>query len=243
MRPFFITGIGTDVGKTLVAAILAEAWHADYWKPVQAGYSEGTDSEWVKGVLAQGRDPLDAERRVYPEVYKLAMAASPHIAAREEGKEISLAEIEASYKRIAASYKPAIGIIESSLQPGAVNLQPEKPLIIEGAGGLLVPLNEKEFVLDLAKKLDAPLILVSRNYLGSINHSLLTAAVCKAHGLRVAGWIFNDQYLHYEQEIVQWTGIPVIASIPRTERPDAAWVRGQAERIRPLVQTLVRSTY
>jgi dethiobiotin synthetase len=225
MRPFFISGIGTDVGKTLVAAILAEALGADYWKPVQAGFAEGTDSEWVRGVLGDGRDPLASGKRVHPEVYKLAMAASPHIAARGEGKEIALAEIEAGYRQIGAS------------------LPPEKPLIIEGAGGLLVPLNEKEFVLDLAAKLGAPLILVSRNYLGSINHSLLTAAVCKAHGLRVAGWIFNDQYLHYEQEIVEWTGIPAIASIPGTERPGTAWIREQADRIRPLAQSLVGSLY
>ena len=244
MRPFFITGIGTDVGKTLVAAILAEALGADYWKPVQAGYAEGTDSEWVRGVLGDGRDPQEVEGRVHPEVYKLAMAASPHIAARVEGRVISLAEIEESYKLIVASCKPANHIIEGHLQLGAADsLQPQRPLIIEGAGGLLVPLNEKEFVLDLAAKLGAPLILVSRNYLGSINHSLLTAAVCKAHGLRVAGWIFNDQYLHYEQEIVQWSGIPGIASIPATERPDAAWIREQAERIRPLAQRLVRSVY
>lgn len=225
MRPLFITGIGTDVGKTLVAAILAEALQADYWKPVQAGYAEVTDSEWVRGVLGHGRDPMASEGRVHPEVYKLAMAASPHIAAREEGKVINLEEIVARYGQLEAS---------GSWVSAA-------PLIIEGAGGLMVPLNEKEFVLDLAIKLDASLILVSRNYLGSINHSLLTAAVCKGRGLRVAGWIFNDQYLHYEQEIAQWSGIPAIASIPRAERPDAAWIREQAERIRPLAQSLVRS--
>jgi len=225
MRPLFITGIGTGVGKTLVAAILAEALQADYWKPVQAGFAEGTDSEWVSGVLSH------PEGRVHPELYKLAMAASPHIAAREEGKEIDLAEIVASYKQIAASLKPADG------------LQRERPLIIEGAGGLLVPLNEKEFVIDLARKMEATLILVSRNYLGSINHSLLTAAVCKVHGMKPAGWIFNDQYLHYEQEIVQWTGIPVLTSIPRTERPDAGWIRAQAERVRPLLRSLVGSAH
>ena len=225
MRPFFITGIGTDVGKTLVAAILTEALEGGYWKPVQAGYSEGTDSEWVKGVIS------NPAGRVHPERYKLALAASPHIAAREEGVRIDLGEIEASYKLLAASLKPAADRKES-------HLHPEKPLIIEGAGGLLVPLNEKEFVLDLAVRLDTTLILVSRNYLGSINHSLLTAEVCKAHGLRIAGWIFNDQYLHYEEEIVRWSGIPALASIPRAEKPDAAFVRQQAERIRPLLQGL-----
>ena len=81
-------------------------------------------------------------------------------------------------------------------------------LIIEGAGGLMVPLNGKEFAADLFKKLNAKIILVSRNYLGSINHSLLTAQVCKHYRLPVAGWLFNDQYLDYENEIVQWSGIP-----------------------------------
>jgi hypothetical protein len=89
-----------------------------------------------------------------------------------------------------------------------------QPLVIEGAGGLFVPLNDRQFIIDLIQKLDATVLLVSRNYLGSINHSLLTAAACRRQDLRVAGWIFNDQYMRYEQEIAQWTGIPAIASIP-----------------------------
>ena len=92
-----------------------------------------------------------------------------------------------------------------------------RPLIIEGAGGLLVPLNENEFVIDLIKKLDARLILVSRNYLGSINHSLLTAGICKQAGLDVAGWVFNDQYFHYEPEIAAWTKYPILFSLQRME--------------------------
>jgi dethiobiotin synthetase len=240
MRPIFITGIGTGVGKTLVAAIVAEALQADYWKPVQAGYADGTDSEWVARMIGDGLglagyglgfagDGLvlpgdgsvlagDGAVRVYPEVYKLAMAASPHIAAREEGVRISLEQI--------VSQVPALA----------------RGLVIEGAGGLLVPLNEKEFVLDLVRRLDPVVILVSRNYLGSINHSLLTAEVCKAHGLNVAGWIFNDQYLHYEEEIVEWTGIPAIASIPvmsGSVGPDREFVRAQAERIRPMLERAV----
>src|ERR1700733_9907603 len=144
MRPLFITGIGTGVGKTLVAAILAEALHGDYWKPVQAGYAEGTDSRWMREVLGQIHDPLNTAGLVHPEAYRLAMAASPHIAAREEGLAISLDKIMESYLPLAAR-----------------SLQLKKPLIIEGAGGLLVPLNDQEFVLDLAVKLDATLILVS----------------------------------------------------------------------------------
>ncbi|MDO6434670.1 dethiobiotin synthase [Flavitalea sp. BT771] len=199
MKPIFISGIGTDVGKTVVAAIVTEALGAVYWKPVQAGFDQGTDTEWVAGRLS---DP-----RVLTETYKLAFPASPHIAARREGIRISLDRI--------VEAMPADG-----------------PLVVEGAGGLLVPLNEEEFVLDLVKRLDARVILVSRNYLGSINHSLLTAAVCRANGLDVAGWIFNDQYLDYEREIAAWSALPVIATIPFRQDPDEAFVAAQAERIR-----------
>jgi len=200
MRPIFITGVGTDVGKTVVAAIVTEALGAIYWKPVQAGYDQGTDTEWVAERLS---DP-----RTFPEAYKLALPASPHIAAREEGVVISLDKI-------------------------AEKMPLDRPLVIEGAGGLLVPLNEEAFILDLIQRLDARVILVSRNYLGSINHSLLTAAVCKAHGLDVAGWIFNGEPSGYEQEIEKWSGIRRIASIPQTGNPDREFVAREAKRIQP----------
>jgi len=202
-KPIFITGIGTDVGKTVVAAIVTEALGAVYWKPVQAGFSDGTDTEWVAGRLSRPR--------VLSETYKLALPASPHIAARGEGIVISLDRI--------AEAMPA-----------------DRPLVVEGAGGLLVPLNEKEFVLDLVKRLDARVILVSRNYLGSINHSLLTASVCREQGLDVAGWIFNDQYLDYEREIAAWSALPIIASIPFMQDPDGAFIAEQAQRIRPCLE-------
>ena len=217
MLPIFITGIGTGVGKTLISAIVTEALGAHYWKPVQAGFADGTDSEWVgeriSTVDAQGVG-AGAASRVVPEVYKLKLPASPHIAAREEGAVISLDAIAAA-------------------------LPPARPLVIEGAGGLLVPLNEREFVLDLVKKLEANVILVSRNYLGSINHSLLTAGICRSHGLKVVGWIFNDQYLHYEQEIVPWSGVPRIGSIPFQNSPDAEFVRKQAALIGPALRKVL----
>jgi dethiobiotin synthetase len=202
MKPIFITGIGTGVGKTLVAAIVVEALSAHYWKPVQAGFDDGTDTGWVSERISQ------PEGRLSPEAYRLAMPASPHIAARQEGIVISLDTI--------------VG-----LTPAA------RPLVIEGAGGLFVPLNDQQFVLDLIQQLDATVILVSRNYLGSINHSLLTATACRLHGLRVAGWIFNDQYGHYGQEIEKWSGLPSIASIPYTDHPDQAFVQVQAAIVRP----------
>lgn len=228
LTPLFVTGIGTGVGKTLISAIVTEALGAHYWKPVQAGFDEGTDSQWVAARIT------GPERRIHPETYKLALPASPHIAARAEGLTIDLDRIAAALAAIQGT-PTAAPASPSPPASGPAN----RPLIIEGAGGLLVPLTPSVFVLDLIKKLDARVLLVSRNYLGSINHSLLTAEVCKTHGLKVAGWIFNDQYLHYEQEIAAWTGLPVLASIPHTDDPDATFVRQQAARIRPaLLATL-----
>ena len=183
MTSYFITGIGTGVGKTVIAAIITEALQADYWKPVQAGYVNGTDSKWLKKMLT------NKISTVHPESYVLKLAASPHIGAGQEGFEISLDKI--------FNEKPVTG----------------NTLIIEGAGGLLTPLNKNEHVIDLIKKLNATVIIVSKNYLGSINHSLLTSRVLQQNDINVLGWIFNEQYLDYETEIVQWSGFPWIASL------------------------------
>ena len=195
IQTIFISGIGTGIGKTVVSAIIAEALGADYWKPIQAGYENGTDSEWVKSVLSNNNS------KVLPELYKLKLPASPHIAAKNEGIEISLEKIFAAYTQ---------------------HVTQDKYFIIEGAGGLLVPLNEHELMIDLIRRINAKVILVSRNYLGSINHSLLTAQVCRQKNIRVAGWIFNDQYLDYEQDIVMWSGYHRIASIGKLEKIDKA---------------------
>jgi dethiobiotin synthetase len=193
----FITGIGTDVGKTVVAAIVTESLRADYWKPIQAGFADGTDSEKVASLVS------NPHTIIHPEVYKLTMPASPHIAAREEGVRIDLDLIHQRYKTL-TPHPPA--------NHGAGG-QSSRPLIIEGAGGLMVPLNDDEFVIDLIEKLGSKVILVSRNYLGSINHSLLTAAMCRQRNIPVLGWIFNDVFGDYEEEIVQWTGIPVLGRV------------------------------
>src|SRR5687767_11665069 len=201
MTPIFITGIGTGVGKTLAAAIVAKSLEADYWKPIQAGFETVTDSDWVKERLA-GTSSI-----IHPEVYKLSMSASPHIAARKDGVVISI-------KKICDSIP--------------IN---NRNLIIEGAGGLMVPLNDTEFVADLILALNAKVILVSRNYLGSINHSLLTARVCRHMKIPVIGWIFNDQYLNYEEEIINWSNLPKIASIPFTENTNGIFINSQATAI------------
>ena len=216
MKPIFITGIGTGVGKTLVAAVVATALGGDYWKPVQAGYEQGTDSEWIKSVFQ------DRFSNIYPEVYKFKLAASPHMAAAKEGVEISIGTIIRQFREIRDNH---------------ANLN--SPLIIEGAGGLLVPLNERDFVIDLVEKLDAKVLLVSRNYLGSINHSLLTALACTSRHLDVAGWIFNDRYLDYDEEIVRWSNFPKIGTLPFSEKPNRDFVRYQAEILSPLLQEAI----
>lgn len=206
-QPILITGIGTDIGKTLVSAIVTEALHADYWKPVQAGFADGTDAQTVAALIS------NANTVIHKEAYCLAMPASPHIAAAKEGMEIDLSVIQKQCTDI-------LGALGS------------KQLIIEGAGGLLVPLNKNETVADLAKRLNAKVILVSRNYLGSINHSRLTAAYCKQHGIDVAGWIFSDQYLDYEQEIVEWTGYSSLGTIPYLEQKNPDTIRYYADLLK-----------
>jgi dethiobiotin synthetase len=199
----FITGIGTGVGKSLISAIITEALQADYWKPIQAGLDEGTDSGTVKNIIS------NEVTRIHPEAYRLKMPASPHIAAAAENITIDINKIQQS--------------IPNSNNPY---------LIIEGAGGLMVPINQQQFIADIITTLQTPVILVSRNYLGSINHSLLTAKVCKDLNIKVIGWIFNDHYLQYEQEIVNWSGIPYIGNIPFTESPNHWFAQKQAAKIK-----------
>lgn len=201
MKTFFITGTGTDVGKTLVAAIITEALHADYWKPIQAG-TQSTDSEWVAEMIS------NPKTKIHPETYLLKYPASPHIAAQDENLNISIKHI-----------------LES--RPSTSNT-----LVVEGAGGLMVPLNKTEFVIDLAEQLGSTVIIVSRNYLGSINHSLLTASALKARNIPVMGWIFNDEYLDYETEIVEWSGYPWIASIRNLPVLDKGVIHAQSIKMK-----------
>lgn len=142
-KKFFVTGIGTGVGKTLVSAILTEALQADYYKPVQCGNMDYTDADFVREHLFNSRSV------VHPEQVLLRMAASPHAAAAAEGRQIKLKEL---------------------VLPATNNT-----LIVEGAGGAMVPLNDKkEYTIDIAKQHGLPVVLVSDYYLGSINHTLLT---------------------------------------------------------------------
>jgi dethiobiotin synthetase len=202
MKPIFITGTGTGVGKTLVAAIVTEALHGDYWKPVQAGFKDGTDSLWVSKMLT------NKESVIYPEVYKFIMAASPHIASVAQKQQVQLAKI--------LRMLPATS----------------RPLVIEGAGGLMVPLNKTSFVVDLIKALDARVIIVSKNELGSINHSLLTAAILKKEKADVAGWIFTEEYLNYENDIARWSGYPVIGRVKHLTRLTKESIRNESQKMK-----------
>ena len=220
MNTIFVTGIGTDVGKTIASAILCEALEADYWKPIQAGFDNGTDAELLKPLIT------NKKTIIHLETYKLKLASSPHIAARKEGITIELDKIAKDYKKITANR-------ESSTENSKLKTQ---NLIIEGAGGLMVPLNENEFIIDLIKKLNAKVILVSKNYLGSINHSLLTASVCKQNNLDVIGWMFNENFMNYEEEIETWSGYTKIATVPTCEHVNAVFVQQQALLIKHSLQ-------
>lgn len=204
LQPIFITGIGTGVGKTIISAIITEALKANYWKPIQAGFDDGTDALEVKQLVS------NTDSLFFDEVYKLKLPASPHIAAREENIKIEMNDIVSSYQNISKN-------------------NANNNLIIEGAGGLLVPINDNEFIIDIIKNLNAKVILVSRNYLGSINHSLLTAQICKQQNIDVLGWVFNDQFMQYEDEIVHWSGYTKIASVPLATTLSASWVSQQAK--------------
>ncbi|MFZ2782957.1 MAG: dethiobiotin synthase [Sediminibacterium sp.] len=201
-QPIFITGIGTEVGKTFVSAFIAEALEADYWKPVQAGVESGTDKEKVANLISNNIT------RIHPELYKFKATASPHTAASREGVEIELLKLFQASQDIQSNH-------------------PGKILVIEGNEGLLTPLQEKLFVADFIKLLDAKVILVNREYPGSINHSLLTAAFCRSNQMDVLGWFFTElplstsnrwyngavikpslPFLHFHQSIKQlWPGL------------------------------------
>lgn len=158
LKPLFITGIGTGVGKTIVSAVLTEKIKADYWKPVQSGDLDNSDTSLVKSLVS------NSISKFHPEVYRLTQPFSPHKSAALDGITIDPSKFEI----------PLTG----------------NQLIIEGAGGLMVPLNEDFLMIDLIKKLDAEVVLVSRNYLGSINHTLMSAEVLKAKGLKLNRLIF-----------------------------------------------------
>lgn len=180
---YFITGIGTGIGKTIVSAILTQKLKADYWKPIQSGDLEISDSLFVRHLVS-------SDIVIHPESYRLSQPLSPHLSARLDGINIELGSIK----------KPETG----------------NNLVIEGAGGLMVPLNDSQLILDLIKSLDPKVIVVSQNYLGSINHTLLTLEVLKANKITIQGLIFNGtENIESEQYIAKYSQVKVLGRIPK----------------------------
>ena len=206
MRKIFITGIGTDVGKTVVAAIVTEALKADYWKPVQAGDLDFSDTDRVRSWVSNERSVF------HPNSYALKTPMSPHAAANKDGIRIELEKI----------------------QPPKTN----NDLVIEGAGGLLVPLNEKETILDMIQD-DYKILVVSRNYLGSINHTLLTLEALKSRGKKVSGVIFNGEEVPTTESIIETQGgVPVLGRLDWMDQVDAEAVSKMAEQFRLKLENL-----
>lgn len=179
---YFITGIGTNIGKTVVSAILTEALEADYWKPVQAGDLENSDTNKVKNLVNNKKSVF------HKETYCLTQPMSPHAATKMDGIEINLNEIKL---------------------PTTNN-----KLIIEGAGGLMVPLNDNTLIIDLIEKIPAEVILVSQNYLGSINHTLLSIESLQARNINIKGIIFNgEENTNSEEFILSHTKVNCLGRI------------------------------
>ncbi|WP_412468935.1 dethiobiotin synthase [Pedobacter sp. KLB.chiD] len=200
MDKYFITGIGTGIGKTLVSAILTEKLKADYWKPIQSGDLEASDSLTVKNLIS------NPETVIHPESYRLTQPLSPHLSAKLDGIEIDLRKIN-------------IPVTDNNL-------------IIEGAGGLMVPLNENELIVDLIKKLSVEVILVSQNYLGSINHTLLSVNLLKQFNIPVKGIIFNGtENNETERYILQYTKIKKLGYIPSLNQIDKTHIASLGENI------------
>ena len=182
MEKLFITGIGTDVGKTVVSAILTEALQADYWKPVQAGVEPSTDAGTVRSLVQ------NLVSRFWPERHRLQLPASPHAAAAAEGLTLRPTDFQL----------PAT----------------DNHLLVEGAGGLLVPLAPGFLLVDLIQQLGLDVVVVSRNYLGSINHTLLTLEALRTRSIRVRGLVFNGEPTPATEDfIAEHTGVPLMPRV------------------------------
>jgi len=176
-KRLFVTGTDTGIGKTVVCAVLMAGLRGFYWKPIQSGLTEETDTQWVKRATG-----LPAGHFM-DEAYKFQNPLSPHASAAIEGIRIDMAAL--------------------SLPPGAMK---RKSLIVEGAGGVMVPLNESHFMLDLIKQTGLPALLVARSALGTINHSLLSLEKLRRNGVEVAGVVLNGPRNPENREAIEYYG-------------------------------------
>lgn len=180
MKTYFITGISTEVGKTVASAIVTEALQADYWKPVQAGELDHSDSHKVKAFISNSKSFF------HKNSYALETPMSPHAAAEIDGIKIDINQITVP--------------------------KTDNNLVIEGAGGLLVPLNDTDTILDLIKP-NYKVIVVSRHYLGSINHTLLTINLLKNKGFDVSIIFSGEEHPTTESIIKKMTEVNIIGRI------------------------------
>ncbi len=196
MRKIAVAGIGTEVGKTIVSAILAKALNADYWKPIQCGSQR--DKKTVEELL-------DCKKTTHPEALFLKTPCSPHKAAKIEGLHIN----------------------ERRIDPPVTS----RPLIIEGCGGIFVPLNQNALMIDLMQSWDCEWVIVSRHYLGSINHTLLTLESMKKRGLDIRGLIFNgNRCVETETAILKFGKIPCIARLKQETQWNSYRIRTYAKQ-------------
>lgn len=197
----FVTGIGTEVGKTIASSILAEHLQADYWKPIQAGELENSDSIKVKNLIS------NTKSKFHKESYRLKSPMSPHASAKFDGIEIKL---------------------ENIILPETRN-----HLIIEGAGGLFVPLNETDCISDIIQKYKTEVVIVSRHYLGSINHSLLTIKALQSRNVPIKGIVFSgEENKETESIILKMSGLKMLFRIQEEESFDKKVIQKYANQIR-----------
>lgn len=194
----FIVGISTEVGKTMVSAIVTEALQADYWKPVQSGDLHFSDTDKIKHLIS------NSKTKFHDNSIALKTPASPHLSAKMEGVELNLNQIK---------------------RPETKN-----HLVIEGAGGLMVPLNHQEMMVDLLRPEDK-IIVVSRHYLGSINHTLLTLEALKNRGLTVSGIVFSgNEKPSTENVILDYANVEMLGRLDDEPYIDDAVVKEYAEK-------------
>lgn len=204
-KNIFITGTSTEVGKTIASAIVVEALEADYWKPIQAGELDDSDSHKIERLVS------NPKTMIHPNSYALKTPMSPHAAAKIEGIEIDIKKIE---------------------DPTTDN-----HLVIEGAGGLLVPINDKQTILDIILPTDK-IIVVSRHYLGSINHTLLTVGLLKDIGREVAIIFSGKENPSTESIIKKMTGANIIGRIDEEAHFDRAVIKKYAGLFKEKLEAL-----
>ncbi|MFY9243426.1 MAG: dethiobiotin synthase [Polaribacter sp.] len=199
MKKYFITGISTEVGKTVVAAIVTEALEADYWKPIQAGDLDNSDTHKVERFISNTKSVF------HQNAYALKTPMSPHAAAEIDGITIDLKQITVP--------------------------KTDNHLVIEGAGGLLVPLNDTDTILDLIQP-DYKVIVVSRHYLGSINHTLLTINLLKEKGFNISIIFSGNEHKSSESIIKKMTNVNVIGRVDEEPYFDANVIKEYAAKFK-----------